>query len=114
MICKKCGSEFIPTKGLISYCSISCRNSRKWSDDDKEKMFSVKTIQYLVTYNISGTSIGTGYVACIDFPKDQIGRTAQETTINIMTMIWSHHNENFTPKLEEVKGIGIVSLTKIN
>lgn len=26
--CKKCKSLFIPIKGLINYCSLSCRNSR--------------------------------------------------------------------------------------
>ena len=36
-ICKKCGSEFQPQKGLISYCSLECRNSRSWSESDKLK-----------------------------------------------------------------------------
>lgn len=35
--CKKCGSEFEPKKGLIDYCSLKCRNSRTWSEDDKKK-----------------------------------------------------------------------------
>lgn len=35
--CKKCGSEFIPSKGLINYCSLSCRNSKIWNDLDKQK-----------------------------------------------------------------------------
>lgn len=35
--CKKCGTVFIPSKGLKDYCSISCRNSRKWSESDKLK-----------------------------------------------------------------------------
>jgi hypothetical protein len=35
--CKKCNLEFEPVKGLLNYCSISCRNSREWSDDDKLK-----------------------------------------------------------------------------
>ena len=35
--CKKCGNEFEPKKGLINFCSIECRNSRIWSDDDKTK-----------------------------------------------------------------------------
>jgi len=35
--CKKCGNEFIPQKGLINYCSFSCRNSRNWTEDDKKK-----------------------------------------------------------------------------
>jgi len=37
MKCKKCGSEFEPIKGLISFCSLSCRNSRTWKDEDKQK-----------------------------------------------------------------------------
>lgn len=35
--CKKCNKEFEPTKGLINYCSLECRNSRVWSDEDKLK-----------------------------------------------------------------------------
>jgi len=35
--CKKCGNEFQPKKGLISFCSIECRNSRTWSEEDKLK-----------------------------------------------------------------------------
>ena len=35
--CKKCNKEFSPTKGLINYCSLECRNSRVWSDEDKQK-----------------------------------------------------------------------------
>ncbi len=35
--CKKCDKEFEPTKGLINYCSIECRNSRVWDDNDKIK-----------------------------------------------------------------------------
>jgi hypothetical protein len=36
-ICKKCGKEFEQSKGLISYCSLECRNSRVWSEEDKYK-----------------------------------------------------------------------------
>lgn len=35
--CKKCNKEFEPRKGLNNYCSLGCRNSRVWSDDDKQK-----------------------------------------------------------------------------
>lgn len=35
--CKKCGKEFEPQKGLKSYCSMSCRNSRTWNEEDKKK-----------------------------------------------------------------------------
>ena len=35
--CKKCGKEFNPVKGILNYCTIECRNSREWSDDDKKK-----------------------------------------------------------------------------
>lgn len=35
--CKKCDNEFEPTKGLINYCSLECRNSRVWTDEDKLK-----------------------------------------------------------------------------
>jgi hypothetical protein len=35
--CKKCGNDFTPIKGLKDYCSISCRNSRTWNENDKLK-----------------------------------------------------------------------------
>jgi hypothetical protein len=35
--CIKCEKEFEPKKGLINYCSLMCRNSRVWSEKDKEK-----------------------------------------------------------------------------
>ena len=34
--CKKCKSEFTPQKGLVNYCSISCKNSRSWTPEQKE------------------------------------------------------------------------------
>jgi hypothetical protein len=36
--CKKCSNEFEPSKGLVSYCSLKCRNSRERSDDIKKKI----------------------------------------------------------------------------
>lgn len=36
--CKKCGSDFEPIKGLVSYCSLKCRNSRERSDEVKKKI----------------------------------------------------------------------------
>ena len=35
--CKKCETEFVPSKGLTSYCSLQCRNSRSWSEEDRKK-----------------------------------------------------------------------------
>jgi len=35
--CKKCNNQFEPTKGLINYCSLKCRNSRVWTEEDKLK-----------------------------------------------------------------------------
>ena len=36
--CKKCGKEFKPQKGLKSYCSLVCRNSRERSEETKQKI----------------------------------------------------------------------------
>jgi Zn finger protein HypA/HybF involved in hydrogenase expression len=36
--CKKCGCEFEPQKGLISFCSLSCRNSRIRTQEIKNKI----------------------------------------------------------------------------
>ena len=35
--CKKCGTEFTPTKGLVNYCTIQCRNSRVFSEETNKK-----------------------------------------------------------------------------
>ncbi len=38
-VCKKCGTKFEVTKGLINYCSLKCRNSRgERSEEVKEKI----------------------------------------------------------------------------
>jgi hypothetical protein len=38
MNCKKCGNEFEPSKGLLNYCSMACRNSRERTDEVKDKI----------------------------------------------------------------------------
>lgn len=38
MECKKCGEAFQPRKGLKSYCSLACRNSRTRSNHVKNKI----------------------------------------------------------------------------
>ena len=35
--CKKCSKDFTPTKGLVNYCSMKCRQGRVWDDMDKIK-----------------------------------------------------------------------------
>lgn len=35
-ICNKCSGYFEPQKGLKNYCSLSCRNSRKWTESDNQ------------------------------------------------------------------------------
>lgn len=40
MNCKKCGNKFEPSKGLLNYCSMTCRNSRERSDEVKQKISS--------------------------------------------------------------------------
>jgi len=35
--CQKCEKEFTPSKGLINYCSLACRNSRQQSDELNER-----------------------------------------------------------------------------
>lgn len=37
-ICKKCNEEFVPQKGLKSFCSLKCRNSRIRNEEVKEKI----------------------------------------------------------------------------
>jgi len=51
--CKKCGNEFEPVKGIKNYCSISCRNSREWSEADKiKKSISAKNSAKVKNANI--------------------------------------------------------------
>lgn len=51
-ICKKCEKEFTPTKGLISYCSLECRNSRVWTEEDKKKKSeSAKNSEKVISAN---------------------------------------------------------------
>lgn len=50
--CKKCERDFNPVKGLINFCSLECRNSRSWSDDDKrKKSISAKSSEKLKIAN---------------------------------------------------------------
>ncbi|MGV9205607.1 MAG: HNH endonuclease [Promethearchaeia archaeon] len=35
--CLKCGTEFTPQKGLLNYCSFSCRNSRTFNEESRKK-----------------------------------------------------------------------------
>jgi hypothetical protein len=37
-ICKKCDIDFIPQKGLKSFCSLSCRNTREWKEESRQKV----------------------------------------------------------------------------
>jgi len=46
-ICKKCGEYFEPQKGLISYCSLSCRNSRNFSEESIIKKRKATTQKWL-------------------------------------------------------------------
>lgn len=36
--CKRCGDEFTPSKGLVNYCSLTCRNTRTHSEQTKKKI----------------------------------------------------------------------------
>jgi hypothetical protein len=50
--CKKCDKEFLPKKGLVNYCSLKCRNSREWSEEDKlKKSKSAKTSNKVLLSN---------------------------------------------------------------
>jgi 5-methylcytosine-specific restriction endonuclease McrA len=40
MICDKCQKQFEPSKGLVKYCSLTCRNSRSFSPETNSKKSS--------------------------------------------------------------------------
>lgn len=44
--CKKCGNNFEQKKGLVNYCSLECRNSRNWSDEDKKRKSIANKINF--------------------------------------------------------------------
>jgi 5-methylcytosine-specific restriction endonuclease McrA len=45
--CRKCDKKFVPKKGTINYCSLSCRNSRNFSDQIKEKKSCITKRKWL-------------------------------------------------------------------
>jgi hypothetical protein len=45
--CKKCDKKFVPKKGTINYCSLSCKNSRVFSDESKQKKSILSKKQWL-------------------------------------------------------------------
>lgn len=57
-LCKKCNKEFTPQKGLISYCSLRCRNSRKFSEEtNRNKSNATKFHWNKGTYDFRKTGI---------------------------------------------------------
>jgi hypothetical protein len=44
--CKKCNKGFLPSKGLVSYCSLQCRNSRVFSEETKTKKREASVIYW--------------------------------------------------------------------
>jgi RNA polymerase-binding transcription factor DksA len=53
MECKRCKKKFEPSKGLINYCSLTCRNSRTWNEEDKlKKSLSAKNSKKVKNANI--------------------------------------------------------------
>jgi len=45
--CRKCDKKFVPKKGTINYCSLSCRNSRNFSEQTKEKKSCITKRKWL-------------------------------------------------------------------
>lgn len=59
--CGKCNQDFIPSKGLVNYCSLSCRNTREQTEDvnkrRSEKMKNRKLSEEHIK-KISGSNNG--------------------------------------------------------
>lgn len=77
-ICKKCEKEFSPSKGLLNYCSLSCRNSREQTDEIRikksesaKKSEKVKTANLIRKYKLDFVSIG-----------EKISKAANEKILN--------------------------------
>ena len=45
--CRKCDKKFVPKKGTINYCSLSCRNTRSFSAQTKEKKSCITKRKWL-------------------------------------------------------------------
>ena len=58
--CKKCKKLFLPTNGLLNYCSLQCRNSRTWTVEDKIKKSKSKNKTYVVTFSKISKQISCG------------------------------------------------------
>lgn len=40
-LCKKCNNEFVPQKGLKNFCSLSCRNSKPKTEEQKRRISEI-------------------------------------------------------------------------
>lgn len=40
-ICLRCSVKFTPSKGLINYCSMKCRQGKNWSTEHKKKLSNI-------------------------------------------------------------------------
>jgi hypothetical protein len=70
--CKKCGCEFTPSKGLLNFCSLQCRNSRNFSSESKDKKRKSNLTQIPWNRGLKNTWIKTSCLFCgedIDHPK---------------------------------------------
>ena len=76
MNCKKCGVEFEPSKGLLNYCSMACRNSRERTDEVKDKIS--KTLK---------NSIATGKVMSYQERLNSMSEVDREGFLNRMREI---------------------------
>lgn len=46
-VCKKCNGQFEPSKGLLNYCSLRCRNSRGPRTDKEKQKISIGVLKKL-------------------------------------------------------------------
>lgn len=77
-ICKKCQKEFTPQKGLLNFCSLSCRNSREQTDEIRIKKSQsaknsdkVKMANLIRIYKLNFSEIGK-----------KISKTANDKILN--------------------------------
>lgn len=87
--CKRCGNEFIPKKGFKEYCGWSCRSSRTFSEESKNK----KRIATINQWKDDGTlrSVDWGKINQSESKIDkikEIHKVRLEERINRGEKIW--------------------------
>ena len=90
--CNKCNSEFEPSKGLINFCSIICKNGRIWTEEDKIKKSEIakNSEKVRLTNKINGNrrkKISDERIIEVISKYNTISEAARELGIKLETLV---------------------------